>query len=197
MLIFHTVPGWHCPFRRRWFLSKESHVCWEGKEYDAEGQHLSLLLWELAIGQGQCVDVWVSRCVSKCGCACVCVCFLVCMCVRVYVGVCVSVWIDVSGCLCECMCMCVDMWVCEHMWMWVHMCVFMCMCMGVFVRGCVYVWERQGYCLSHLKQAHGPALAPSAVMNKAGQIRWSLFICWFFFFFDWDSFCPEPSRRLP
>ena len=138
---------------------------------------------------------WAGVWVNVAGHVCVCVCFLVCMCVRVYVGVCVSVWIDVSGCLCECMCMCVDMWVCEHMWMWVHMCVFMCMCMGVFVRGCVYVWERQGYCLSHLKQAHGPALAPSAVMNKAGQIRWSLFICWFFFFFWLGQFLPWTFKK--
>ena len=176
MLIFRTVTGawcwWHCPFKRRWFLSKESHFCWEGKEYDGEGQHLSLLLCELAIVQGQCVDVWVSRCVSKRGCACVCV--FLCTCV------CECMWVSV------CMCQCVNRCEWISVWMHVYVCgyvsVFMCMCVGVFVGSCVYVWERQRDCLSHPKQATWPCLTSLCCDEQSwsNQVK-SFYLLNFFF----------------
>ena len=122
---------------RRWFLSKESHFCWAGNEDDGEGQHLSLLLWELAIGQGQCVDVWVSRCVSKCGCARVHV-FHVYVCVRVYVGVCV--YVSVSVWICEWMSVWMHVYVCGYVSMWACVDVSMCVCFHVYVCGCICGW---------------------------------------------------------
>ena len=119
-------------------------------------------MWLCACACVPCVRV----CESVCGCLCVCV------------SECVNMWVDV------CVNACVCVWICEYVSMCgcEYVCVFPCVCVWVYLWVAVCMYERaKEIVYPILNRQHGPALPPSAVMDKSGQIRWSLFICWFFF----------------
>ena len=75
-------------------------------------------------------------------------------------------WMSVNACVCVWICECVSICGCEYI------CVFSCVFVCVYLCVAVCMSERdKDIVYPILNRLHGPALPPSAVMNKAGQIR--------------------------
>lgn len=71
-----------------------------------------------------------------------------------------------NACVCVWICECVSICGCEYM------CVFSCVCVWVYLWVAVCMCERDKEIVYPiLSRLPGPALPPSAVMNKGGQIR--------------------------